>query len=101
MLAEQVDTIVLGCTHYPFVIPLVQDIAGPSVRVIDPAPAVARQVGRLLPANQLTRSSGSQKGKLQILTSGDPQHLETLLPRLLGENAPVQHIGWDSGKLKL
>ena len=100
MLAEQVDTIVLGCTHYPFVIPLVQDIAGPSVRVIDPAPAVARQVGRLLAANQLTRSDGSQKGKLQILTSGDPHQLETLLPRFLGENAPVQHIAWDSGKLK-
>ncbi len=42
MLAENIDTVVLGCTHYPFVIPLIQQIVGPEVRVIDPAPAVAR-----------------------------------------------------------
>ena len=48
MLAENIDTIVLGCTHYPFVIPLIQEIAGPGVRVIDPAPAVARQANRLI-----------------------------------------------------
>jgi glutamate racemase len=50
MLAEKIDTVVLGCTHYPFVIPLIQEIAGPGVRVIDPAPSVARQTGRLLQA---------------------------------------------------
>jgi glutamate racemase len=48
MLARGADTVVLGCTHYPFVIPLIQDLAGPEVRVIDPAPAVARQVRRVL-----------------------------------------------------
>jgi glutamate racemase len=50
MLAQGIDTVVLGCTHYPFVIPLIQEIVGPGVRVIDPAPAVARQVGRVLEA---------------------------------------------------
>jgi len=47
MLAQQVDTLVLGCTHYPFVIPLLERICGLGVRVIDPAPAVARQVVRV------------------------------------------------------
>ncbi len=42
MLKQGIDTVVLGCTHYPFVIPLIQQIAGPAVRVIDPAPAIAR-----------------------------------------------------------
>jgi glutamate racemase len=46
MLAQGIDTVVLGCTHYPFVIPLIQQITGPDVRVINPAPAVARQVQR-------------------------------------------------------
>src|SRR3990172_353729 len=41
MLEEDIDTVVLGCTHYPFVIPLIQRIVGDKVRVIDPAPAVA------------------------------------------------------------
>jgi len=40
MLAQGIDTVVMGCTHYPFVIPLIQQIAGANVRVIDPAPAV-------------------------------------------------------------
>ena len=48
MLARGMDTVVMGCTHYPFVIPLIQEIAGPGVRVIDPAPAVARQTERVL-----------------------------------------------------
>lgn len=48
MLEQGLDMVVLGCTHYPFVIPLIKEIVGPAVRVIDPAPAVARQAGRLL-----------------------------------------------------
>jgi glutamate racemase len=48
MLEQGMDTVVLGCSHYPFVIPLIVRIAGENIRVIDPAPAVARQVGRLL-----------------------------------------------------
>jgi glutamate racemase len=37
MLTRNIDTIVLACTHYPFVIPLIQDIVGANVQVIDPA----------------------------------------------------------------
>ena len=48
MMERQIDRVVMGCTHYPFVIPLIQDIVVPAVKVIDPAPAIARQVGRLL-----------------------------------------------------
>src|SRR6185503_12569369 len=43
MLKKNIDTVVLGCTHYPFVIPLIQQIVEDNVRVIDPAPAVAKQ----------------------------------------------------------
>jgi glutamate racemase len=48
MLKQGIDTVVMGCTHYPFVIPLVNQIVGSNVRVIDPAPAVVRQAVRLL-----------------------------------------------------
>ena len=50
MLAKNIDTVVLGCTHYPFVIPLIEQIVGENVRVIDPAPSVAKQAKRLLEA---------------------------------------------------
>lgn len=48
MLAAEVDTVALGCTHYPLVIEAIKKICGPEVKVINPAPAAARQVQRLL-----------------------------------------------------
>jgi glutamate racemase len=92
MLAQGIDTVVLGCTHYPFVIDQIQEIAGPEVRVIDPAPAVARQAGRVLALNGLT-AGGAQPGGMEILTTGDPAALRALLPRLLGEAQPVCRVG--------
>jgi len=89
MLAQGIDRVVLGCTHYPFVIPLIQETVGPAVEVIDPAPAVARQVGRVLEARGL-RTTESTPGRVRYLTSGAPSQLEALLPRLLGLRATVE-----------
>lgn len=99
MLAQGIDTIVLGCTHYPFVIPLIEELAGPEVQVIDPAPAVARQVRRVLDQRGLRCSRSSPPEKEQphltrFLTSGDPARLESLLPRLLAVNSWVEGIRW-------
>jgi glutamate racemase len=93
MLEQGIDTIVLGCTHYPFVIPLIQEIAGPGVRVIDPAPAVARQARRLLEANCLVAPPASRApaGAVRYLTTGDPQALQRLLPLLTGESSSVRY----------
>jgi glutamate racemase len=99
MLSQGIDTVVLGCTHYPFVIPLIEEIAGPGVRVIDPAPAVARQAARLLEKNGL-RSPDSSPGKVRYFTSGDPQRLEALLPRLVGEAREVEAVLWVDGELR-
>jgi glutamate racemase len=95
MLEQNIDTVVLGCTHYPFVIPLIQEIVGRNVRVIDPAPAVARQTERLLEAQGMRNQSGS-KGDIRIYTSGDPDRLRVLLPKLLGEPWGVQKVEWDN-----
>jgi glutamate racemase len=84
---------VLGCTHYPFVIPLIQEIAGPQVRVIDPAPAVARQVKRLLEAGGM-KNAASAPGKMRFFTSGHPAALQGLLPVLLGESGEVEGVEW-------
>jgi len=48
MLSEGADHIVLGCTHYPFLQPVIERIAGDGVTVVNPAPAVARQAMRIL-----------------------------------------------------
>lgn len=48
LLDEGADTIVLGCTHYPFLKDTIAKIAGPDIRIIDPAPAVARQLVKVM-----------------------------------------------------
>ena len=93
MLEKNIDTVVLGCTHYPFVIPLIQRIVGDGVRVIDPAPAVARQTARLLEAKHLRHHPGA-KGDVTFYTSGDPAALRALLPRLLGESGEIRTVEW-------
>jgi glutamate racemase len=100
MLAKGIDTVVLGCTHYPFVIPLIQQIVGPNVRVIDPAPAVARQVGRLLQAAGM-RNPGPGSATLRFFTSGKADRLASLLPQFLGESGQVEAVIWDSGGVSL
>ena len=91
MLAHGLDTIVLGCTHYPFVIPLIAKIAGENVRIIDPAPAVARQVEHRLETIN-ARSTRQTEGQIQLYTSGDAKELASILPKLGFENFPITRI---------
>ena len=79
-----VDTIVLGCTHYPFLLEEIENLAGDEVVVIDPAPAVARQTLRLL-------GDPSSDGHVTYLTTGDPGVFAGQVRALLGEDAvPVR-----------
>jgi glutamate racemase len=93
MLEKHIDTVVLGCTHYPFVIPLIEQIVGKNVRVIDPAPSVARQAKRLLEAAGMLNQS-EERGAVRFLTSGDPASMKSLLPLLLGSQGEVQPFVW-------
>jgi glutamate racemase len=93
MRARGIDTVVLGCTHFPFVIPVIESIAGPGVRVIDPAPAVARQVKRLLDERGW-RTQNAQPAEARYLTTGEPARLESSLLGLLGEERPVHKLRW-------
>jgi glutamate racemase len=98
MREQNIDTVVLGCTHYPFVIPMIQEIAGPNVRVIDPAPAVARQVRRLLEQSGSV-AEGPETGWVRCFTTGDLSRFEDLLFTLTGESKQVEQAGWIGGNL--
>ncbi len=89
MLAAGVDTLVLGCTHYPFVRDIIVELAGAGVTIIDPAPAVVRQVRRVL-ANRGLLAAGSHTGQLVLLTTGQPEQLFEQTLMLLGCNKPVE-----------
>jgi glutamate racemase len=99
ILEAGADTIVLACTHYPFVIPLISRLAGPTVTVIDPAPAIARQAVRLRQADAVTVSDGP--GSLLLVTSGDPIALSRLSLPLLGERAEARRAEWRGSSLVL
>ncbi|MBA4383534.1 MAG: glutamate racemase [Anaerolinea sp.] len=98
MLAQKIDTVVLGCTHYPFVIPLIQEIVGPNVRVIDPAPAIARQTQRLL-AEHGWLADGKTSSEIRLITTGSVKQIENNLPLYLGYHLQVESIQWQDGKL--
>ncbi len=89
LLSEGADVVVLGCTHYPFLLDTMKKIAGPEVRFIDPAPAVARQLLRImeeegladsLNANVAETSGIAEKSSpsVELLSSGDPAPLNHL-----------------------
>jgi glutamate racemase len=93
MLDRGIDTVVLGCTHYPFVIPLIEQVVGENVRVIDPAPAVAKQAKRLLDANG-RKARVEERAEVRFYTSGDAEMFASLLPKLLGESGTVRAVTW-------
>lgn len=99
MLEKNIDTVVLGCTHYPFVIPLIKEIVGPSVNVIDPAPAVARQAQRLLKEHGWL-DEGNQAVNYRLLTTGDPSAFMANLPLYLGHTHEVEKAVWRNGRLE-
>jgi glutamate racemase len=107
MLAAGVDTLVLGCTHYPFVQPLIERTAAQlvedagletAVAIIDPAPAVARQTARVLAQRGLL-APVTQVGGVELLTSGDAARFAALSRSLLGEAFDVQTAVWRAGRL--
>lgn len=92
ILAENADVIVLGCTHYPFVIDGIRRIAGPSVAVIDPAPAVARHLGNVLAHHGLGRHEGTASHA--FLTTADPAAFARIASRLLNQSVPAEAVHW-------
>jgi glutamate racemase len=71
MLHARIDHLVLGCTHYPFLIPAIRKITGDRVTILDPAPAVAQRVKSLLAQNNLLNNSGEEAR--HAFFSSDPQ----------------------------
>ncbi|MFJ4373460.1 glutamate racemase [Pseudomonas japonica] len=88
LLAAGCDTIILGCTHYPFLRPLLSRMVPASVAIIDTGAAVARQLQRLLAERNLLASGPARP--TQFWTSADPDHLRNILPLLWKKSDGVQ-----------
>jgi glutamate racemase len=95
MVAEGADTLVLGCTHFPFVLPLIREIAGPSVEVIEPAPAIARRTEFLIREHSIQLNNGDREN-LTFATTGNAQKFTQSLNKLLGIESQVIQIEWEN-----
>ena len=100
MLEKSMDELVLACTHYPFVLPLIKRICGESVNVIDPAPAVAKQTQRVL-ENMRLRNENQIDATTVYYTTGRTAVFEQTLKKLTGETHTALHLNWNADQNQL
>lgn len=97
MKAQNIDRIVLGCTHYPFVKNEIRKILGDGVTIIDPAPAIAKQVRRILEIRHAISETGS--GSVQWFTSGSVAEFAKTLWLLTGMKEKINQLHWSDHRL--
>lgn len=100
LLREGVDALVLGCTHYAFLIPLLRDIVGEGVAIIDPSPAIARRTTHVLTQSSMLKGS-SCPGRRSFYTSGEAALLSRATFHLLGEKETFLKVRWEQHKGQL
>jgi glutamate racemase len=110
MIEADVDQLVLGCTHYPFLRPAIERLMGPGTAVIDPAPSIARQVAHVLTERDPretclidTNPGGHFDGHHTFYTSGDVATFTHMIKQLLSpslEDLPdVRPVSWQEDRL--
>lgn len=96
LLAQGADMLVLGCTHFPFLAEHIKTIAGDGVTLIDPAPAIARQIQRVTEGSPQYTAG---KGRFRAATTGDEGVFIQQIQSLMG--LPTQTVGlrWEANQL--
>jgi glutamate racemase len=87
VLAEGVDVIVLGCTHFPALRSVIERVTGNEVQIIDSGSAVSRRTRSVLEAESMlhpTGLDGARRGELQVWCSGDPVTFSKVAGKILG-----------------
>ncbi|HTH73429.1 MAG TPA: glutamate racemase [Trinickia sp.] len=92
MLTAGADTLVLGCTHYPFLDALIRDIAGPRLTLVDTSVAIARQLERVLDAKGLRAPERTLPTPPKLYSTDDGTHMRRLAASLLGLDVPVEQV---------
>jgi len=90
LIASGADTLILGCTHYPFLASLITDVVGSNIALVDTGAAVARQLQRRIQDELPARSSSVSTAK--FYTTGDEVDAARIMKALWGENVAVQQL---------
>jgi glutamate racemase len=91
LLDAGADVIVLGCTHYPFLKPVIQDVAGEEVVLIDTGAAVATHLSNVLVAAGFEEAA-ADGGSTRFWTSGDPAESARVISALYGHHVEVEAL---------
>ena len=83
-VSAKIDTLLLGCTHYPLIQPVIEAVAGSGIKIVDSATATASALTELLAINGLEAPTGSRPGHVQ-LTTGDADAFRSVARRLFGD----------------
>jgi glutamate racemase len=92
MLDAGADTLVLGCTHYPFLDTAIREIAGERLALVDTSVAIARQLERILDTHGLRAPSRTSSPPPRLCSTSDGAHLRQLASRLLALDVPVEKV---------
>lgn len=100
MQTEGMDTLVLACTHYPFIAPTLRALLSAEVQIVDPAPTIAAQTKTLLEEHQAL-ATGRREPGLTYITSGDRRKLLEAARRLIDIPGEAREARWREGSLYL
>ncbi|WP_205172798.1 glutamate racemase, partial [Burkholderia sp. LMG 13014] len=92
MLDDGADTLVLGCTHYPFFTETIRDLVGDRLTIVDTSDAIARQLMRVLDERNLRAPAGTRAAPPRFCSTSDGRQLQVLASTLLGLAAPVESV---------
>ena len=100
MVAAGLDSIVLGCTHYPFAIDVIREVVGDDVKIFDPSPAIANRVYELLSDADLLNDD-PQGQDMQFYSSGEKNKLsEFVKQQFPTANFKLAKLDWEEGIIK-
>jgi len=83
IVGQGIDTLVLGCTHYPLLVNAIRNVVGSEITIIDSATAVAEEVKNFLAENRLLSNAG--EGSVKFMVSDAPERFKEIGERFLGE----------------
>ncbi|AOL04479.1 MULTISPECIES: glutamate racemase [Burkholderia] len=92
MVDDGADTLVLGCTHYPFFAETIRDLVGDRMTLVDTSDAIARQLVRVLDERNLRAPVGTRAAPPRFCSTSDGRQLQVLASTLLGLAAPVESV---------
>lgn len=92
LVDADIDTLVLGCTHYPLLTGVIQYVVGDEVTLVSSAEETAKDVYRVLTSNDLLRSPGARAANHQFLATGDPAPFADLGRRILGTAVTPEQV---------